>query len=904
MALNQGTSQSLRVLIISTGSGDKFDKKAFPVGGGLSGAGQNLLLTPASLQLAQLQAQLTLQRLKLAQSSNTAAAATVLNQVLSNVAMSQPLFNQLQPQAPGVVFPSAPIAFPPPSTPIGNLVGGALSQNHAGMRPSHYGEGGNMNQNANLHVDCRNKSNKFHTGFLGATSVGPCKANEGGQYGGPGGPKINSRNNYQRDFYSSESQIQDPGRTEQWNNPNSFSKQLNPDVGTGVGGSTWAPSTHGFVDPRAELYNPEEPTGEPKFSPASGLGFSTAGNQQGFVGYPQQQKCEDGVGMTLQAHQLNDYHGITPSHLPHQCSICEKKVYNLKDWDQHVKGKLHIQNRSLYIDSPARGALHFPVASEGCHSSALNNNTMAFSSAPSQDVSTGGSSFLQAAPMKSFPLSGAGFTSHQPGTKFVARKPCPGRVVHICNLPEGSCTENDVINLGLPFGKVTNYILMRSTHQAFLEMAYVEAAQAMVQYYQLHPATINEQKLLIRMSKRYKELQLKKPGKDVESIIQDINSQREREELHETERYPADRARSRSPIARSVTPPSHSPSFTSCSSTHSPQAAPWINGVGPRRGSWDWTSRDRDEWRNGEDERRKPYLKPADERSRERYFSSHHPADEFYKKEKPPRAPQHQRSDAKFKRRDGSGDHHRSRHSESELPEDGRGRRTSRRHEREEKEANNHAEEFGNGEDPEEDCWYPKSMEELVTVDEVGEEDDSIVEPDLPEEHVEEEEEKKEEHKEEREPTPEKEVMSTPDAATDETSSCNQPESTEAPPTHILLITNKESRCAPEEAAEPDEPLTRVTDSIETHTSLETEKNTNTHTGSETVRTGEAEKKEMQQVEENQRKETVQQSLQPAGSPQRMGIEAPSPSREQEKIISEHSIPLGNSALQYSHLQS
>lgn len=40
-----------------------------------------------------------------------------------------------------------------------------------------------------------------------------------------------------------------------------------------------------------------------------------------------------------------------------------------------------------------------------------------------------------------------------------------GRVVHICNLPEGSCTENDVVHLGLPFGKVTNYILMRSTHQ-------------------------------------------------------------------------------------------------------------------------------------------------------------------------------------------------------------------------------------------------------------------------------------------------------------------------------------------------------------------------------------------------------------------------------------------------------
>lgn len=50
---------------------------------------------------------------------------------------------------------------------------------------------------------------------------------------------------------------------------------------------------------------------------------------------------------------------------------------------------------------------------------------------------------------------------------------------------------------------------MGTFQQAFLEMAYMEAAQAMAQYYQLQPATINGQKLLIRMSKRYKELQLK-----------------------------------------------------------------------------------------------------------------------------------------------------------------------------------------------------------------------------------------------------------------------------------------------------------------------------------------------------------------------------------------------------------
>ncbi len=41
--------------------------------------------------------------------------------------------------------------------------------------------------------------------------------------------------------------------------------------------------------------------------------------------------------------------------------------------------------------------------------------------------------------------------------------------------------------------------------------------------------------------------------------------------------------------------------------------------------------------------------------------------------------------------------------------------------------------ELESGDDTDEECWYPKNMEELVTVDEVGGEDDSIIEPDLPE---------------------------------------------------------------------------------------------------------------------------------------------------------------------------
>lgn len=51
-------------------------------------------------------------------------------------------------------------------------------------------------------------------------------------------------------------------------------------------------------------------------------------------------------------------------------------------------------------------------------------------------------------------------------------------------------------------------------------MAYTEAAQAMVQYYQEKSAMINGEKLLIRMSKRYKELQLKVKYSLIHSVMQ------------------------------------------------------------------------------------------------------------------------------------------------------------------------------------------------------------------------------------------------------------------------------------------------------------------------------------------------------------------------------------------------
>lgn len=160
------------------------------------------------------------------------------------------------------------------------------------------------------------------------------KACDGGQYGGSQ-PRNNIQSNFQRDFYSSEAPVQQnlgslssSAPKEQWKGPVNLGKM---DMGTGAGSGAWVPTGPGFMGQRAELYNPEEPTADPKFNSTCGPGVGPpVGQQGGFQQQLQLHQGEEGVTMSLQPHQLNDFHGTTPSHLPHQCTICEKKVYNLK----------------------------------------------------------------------------------------------------------------------------------------------------------------------------------------------------------------------------------------------------------------------------------------------------------------------------------------------------------------------------------------------------------------------------------------------------------------------------------------------------------------------------------------------------------------------------------------------
>ncbi|XP_061625398.1 RNA-binding protein 20 isoform X1 [Phyllopteryx taeniolatus] len=1033
-------SETTREVLQSALPVDSADKKGPKVGGQLSGSlqvgvqqqNQQLLLTPASLQLAQLQAQLTLHRLKLAQGSNTATAATVLDQVLSNVAMAQPLFNQLlNPQAG---FATGVLGFPTSNSALG---AGGFKQNPGNMTPNHHGGGNTVGQQG---LEFGKKSGPTYPSDidrrlqynLGTSAASATAAN--GHYSIVGAQAKQLNNvGFKQDFYGQDISSQKAGfnvgdqnmnlynctgQTEQWNGSTNVSYTVNAPLASDVA-TVWTAAGQA-VRSRNELYNPEEPTSDQKFKPKSGGSSFVTDAIQGFGSYQPLHGNEETLcsgSRTLQPYQVNDYHAVTPTQLPHQCSICDKKVYNLKDWDQHVKGKLHLQNIMSYNNEGSAvisaGAAHYTLRrpSDG----ALNGGDSVSYNAAGQDVSSGvNTSYLPAAAVKNYPLPNTGFTSHQPESKpFPPRKATTGRVVHICNLPEGSCTENDVINLGLPFGKVTNYILMRSTHQAFLEMAYIEAAQAMVQYYQLTPAMINNQKLLIRMSKRYQELQLKKPGKDVQAVIQDIASHWERDVMQELEHYMPDRARSRSPVRSSLSPHSHSPSFTSCTSAHSPQAAPCraqergSNGLGLRRGSWDWSShyrrgeddKERDEpsrrngWSTDGDrpnerpadrpndrlaDRRKAYGKPsdyvisrsADERGdkgvtgnrdfprgspQSKSFNSYRSMEEsFYiKSDKVTRSP-YQRHDSKSKRRNGSDHSRHSRHLESEkideplrrTPEDrklhspsrGGSRKpnkrctTAEKHDSPTRNTESQSKErvspqggnkpkdvaecfkhkdtekgLESGENTDDECCYPKNMEEFLTVDEVGE-DDFIIEPDLPD--LEEDATCPEETAEEQTQTMVETVLSpSPTLEEQETSidksiqeqtceAAEVPVETSGTEKAVLIETSVEEQLKSPVTSET--PITNPSDipNEEFRAALE-----ETSTEDKFTDSGPLEEKPVKnhiQISKDSKVQDVVQVTEASSnvtqhkdSILKKDIEAPSSSIEHEKVVIEHIIPLG-----------
>ncbi|GFS05295.1 polypyrimidine tract-binding protein [Elysia marginata] len=80
----------------------------------------------------------------------------------------------------------------------------------------------------------------------------------------------------------------------------------------------------------------------------------------------------------------------------------------------------------------------------------------------------------------------------------------PSRVVHIRSLPNDAA-ETDVVQLGMPFGKMTNVLVLKQKNQAFLEFADESNAVNMVSYYKTNPAQVRLKSCYVQFS-THKEL--------------------------------------------------------------------------------------------------------------------------------------------------------------------------------------------------------------------------------------------------------------------------------------------------------------------------------------------------------------------------------------------------------------
>ncbi|XP_037782852.1 polypyrimidine tract-binding protein 1-like isoform X13 [Penaeus monodon] len=80
----------------------------------------------------------------------------------------------------------------------------------------------------------------------------------------------------------------------------------------------------------------------------------------------------------------------------------------------------------------------------------------------------------------------------------------PSRVIHIRNIPN-EVTEAEIVHLGIPFGKVTNVLVLKGKNQAFLEMSDEVSATTMVNYFTNCTAQLRGRAVYVQFS-NHKEL--------------------------------------------------------------------------------------------------------------------------------------------------------------------------------------------------------------------------------------------------------------------------------------------------------------------------------------------------------------------------------------------------------------
>lgn len=174
--------------------------------------------------------------------------------------------------------------------------------------------------------------------------------------------------------------------------------------------------------------------------------------------------------------KVQDFLGVTPHMFPHVCSLCDFDVHSTMEWNQHVDGLRHAENRRQLLDMYPDWD---PGMSSGRGGGSLETPNLA-------------AGLLGPAPMSSGRAAGGMPSSWGPGPGLsgknqMGQNKMRSRVV-VVKYARKPLSNKTLFAYSEPFGVLREHLVLNS--KAFLEMNSHEEAQDMVNYYEQHPASL------------------------------------------------------------------------------------------------------------------------------------------------------------------------------------------------------------------------------------------------------------------------------------------------------------------------------------------------------------------------------------------------------------------------------
>ncbi|XP_066446473.1 matrin-3-like [Eleutherodactylus coqui] len=214
---------------------------------------------------------------------------------------------------------------------------------------------------------------------------------------------------------------------------------------------------------------------------------------------------------------IDDFHGRLPKDFPHLCSLCDMPLHTKKGWVEHVGGLTHRRHRLLLLEVYPEWNGHGMGDSLMLRQS-TNHAPGLLGPPPPQPQSLlsmgGGPEGRHGGPRVHL----GGMEERGPGPRHMQNRPPmkparygTGRVVHIINFERGRNLKSRLLRLAEPFGEITNHLILNKMNEAFIEMSTAEDAVAVVDYYTTNPAIIMGKPVRVLLSQKYKRIKKSEP---------------------------------------------------------------------------------------------------------------------------------------------------------------------------------------------------------------------------------------------------------------------------------------------------------------------------------------------------------------------------------------------------------